>query len=199
MNLNLIFAYGSLINAESRAKDGMSGEGNPVKVVGIRRGWNQAISNPRVTALGVSENADSWCNGILVPLTKSELSGFDKREGAGGYKRIRLEEGRIISLQKEFSGEKIWVYIGEDSDPAASDAPIIQSYIDVIMSGCLSFGENFTKKFVISTHNWDMPWIDDRLDPIYPRAMKEVPLAETIDKILREEIPIQFSPRRKRD
>ena len=195
MDNNFIFGYGSLINAESRAITGVSGEVIPLKVTGVRREWGHIISVAKITGLNLVENPDSWCNGGLASIDETELLNFDQREDDGGYRRILLEENKITGLPKEFSGEKIWVYVGKNSKPMAEDAPIIQSYIDIAMSGCLSFGENFAREFVISTYRWNTPWVNDRLNPIYPRAMKEVPLAGTIDRILKEEIPTQFFSR----
>jgi|GEM_PF-5561375 len=51
----------------------------------------------------------------------------------------------------------------------------------------------FSRMFIESTENWDKPWVNDRENPSYTRAIdyKSTP-AETlsrIDKLLRETVP----------
>ena len=42
--------------------------------------------------------------------------------------------------------------------PAEISFPITQSYVDIIMRGCLSISHDFARKFLQTTHGW---WHDD--------------------------------------
>lgn len=51
-------------------------------------------------------------------------------------------------------GVPIWVYVPRKEDSASEDAPIYQSYIDVILGGCLSISPEFAREFLLSTQGW---------------------------------------------
>ncbi len=198
MTQNYLFGYGSLINPESRKKTGKSGEATPVRVMGVQRGWNQVVSHARATVLGAREQAGLTCNGVIIPVEESELATFDQREKDGGYRRVSLDKSRIIHLESADREGVFWMYVAEllELQTPSEENPIIQSYADVALTGCFSFGESFAREFVLTTVGWDAPWINDRSDPRYPRAMDRVPLAEAIDSLLAELVPAAFRNRR---
>ena len=70
-----IFGYGSLIYKDSRDKSGESGDSIPVKVNGIRRGWNIAISQARAVALSDSANHGpvQWSHFLRRRFRNSEI------------------------------------------------------------------------------------------------------------------------------
>ncbi len=52
-----------------------------------------------------------------------------------------------------------------------SEAPILLSYLDVVVQGFLpEFGEAGVARFFETTDNWALPVADDRAAPLYPRA-----------------------------
>lgn len=196
MNMeNFIFGYGSLINTESRARTGHSGEALPCVVEGIERQWNLVVSQMNATAVGAIFNPEALCNGVIVPVPEAELPKFDEREI--GYTRIRLNIGGIrpINNQEVPKGE-IWAYVANHPGTPSEKAPLVQSYIDVIMSACFDYGENFARDFVLQTTGWNNPWINDRSHPRYPRFMEQVPLASKIDNLLLELVPDAFHSRK---
>jgi cation transport regulator ChaC len=75
---------------------------------------------------------------------------------------------------------KVWVYIPNNGVYANDKYPIMQSYLDIIIRGCLNISEDFAIKYLETTHGFDVHdqspqyvWIDDRQDPHYVRADKD--------------------------
>ena len=196
MSENFIFGYGSLMSKESRAKTGMTGDAIPVRVKGLQRAWNQVIPNAFVTALGVVFEEEAFCNGVIIPIAESQLPNFDKRESDGGYFRIQLQRDLIDSFGMHLPEGIIWVYITDNPGFPSDQFPLIQSYADVALTGCFEYGEAFAKEFIATTKGWDTSWLNDRTNPRYPRAMKEVPLASVFDALLQSLIPEAFNKRK---
>ena len=184
MNHNFLFGYGSIINNTSRAAT--SGAVPEVAVIAkllhpsFVRSWSFR-SHTGFTALGLirSENdlKEAIC-GVLVPVSLSSLAQFDIREV--GYNRIEIDPklihicdgyGDIASREKVdcyrtllADGAKVWVFIPEDSRalPPDKDHPILQSYVDVCVRGCLEWGgEAFARQFLLSTEGWSDYYLDD--------------------------------------
>lgn len=185
MAINYVFGYGSLINPESRARTGYSGATALVLVRGFQRSWNFVYPKGRMTALGVIPLEKATANGVLVEIPEAELPLFDQREG--GYKRVAVSRADVTGLNgQQIPDGLFWLYVPASPGFPSADCPICQSYIDVVLKGCLELGESFAAEFVRTTTNWEYPWIDDRSAPRYVRAMKNVPpdVSMEIDKIL---------------
>jgi hypothetical protein len=90
----------------------------------------------------------------------------------------------------------IWVYVPKRPVPADASHPILQSYVDIIVRGCLETGgEAMARSFIATTSGWFHPagthhWVDDRATPIYKRADVEYSLsnAAKIDALLFDEL-----------
>lgn len=190
-----IFGYGSLINAESRKKSGYSGKSIPVIVNGIKRAWSVRINPPHnLTVLGAYFDKSSKCNGVIVEIPKGELKQFDDRELPFGYKRIALSSKEIIPISGKAPKGNIWVYVEKEHFFPTKTFPIAQSYVDVVINGCLEINKDFAKDFITLTDNWDSPWINDRNNPKYPRAGSSSSNAP-IDTILKKTILSSFKKR----
>ena len=50
----------------------------------------------------------------------------------------------------------VWIYVPkiQYTAYATTSCPIIQSYIDIIIRGCLSISHDFAKQFLLTTHGW---------------------------------------------
>lgn len=50
----------------------------------------------------------------------------------------------------------VWIYVPKENyaSYANTSCPIIQSYIDIILRGCLSISNDFAKQFLLTTHGW---------------------------------------------
>jgi hypothetical protein len=167
------------------------------------------------------------CVGVLIEVLKDELEPLDKREY--GYQRqlIALERVERVDellpttelrdMYKETFLDAtagvlsspislpahIWVYVPEMSftNPPTAAYPILQSYVDICMRGCLAISSLFLREFLITTWGWhpmeiaELPgtrlatlnekgesttnetsfvgsWSNDRYNPIYVRADK---------------------------
>ena len=187
MAIQYLFGYGSLINSESRARTGCSGAAIPVRVKGLQRAWNFVDPATRTTYLGVVRREESMTNGILVSIPAADLPLFDQREA--GYTRTSLEHARVSGWHgQEVPKDALWMYLPNAPGFPSRHCPIAQSYIDVVLAGCLDVDESFAAEFVRTTTNWGYPWVDDRSAPRYARALQNAPPARyaEIDRILLE-------------
>ena len=168
MDKHYIFGYGSLINSDSRRITGIAGDSIPVRVRGLQRYW-VSFTGVDMRAVGVRSEAESQCNGVLFDVPASELDKFDLRER--GYVRKALDHQHIeyLDVQESLLDHPVWVYTYPDCPHESQFSPISQSYLDVIMLGCLEVGEHFAREFLQHTNLWQ-DWHDDRLNPRYPRA-----------------------------
>ena len=93
----------------------------------------------------------------------------------------------------------VWVYEQQESLPAQRSFPITQSYLDIIIRGCMSISLDFARRFLETTHGFwhdndesvekgikvkdasnvedqsntihsHHTWVDDRRNPMYVRA-----------------------------
>ena len=120
------------------------------------------------------------------------------------YKDTFLEKWpqRIDAAKGHENEVCVWCYVPkkEAMGMARAENPILQSYVDVCVKGCLSISKSFAREFAEGTYGWysgDFPthwdsnaendektrasdssscWIDDRKDPKYVRANKEYSL-----------------------
>jgi hypothetical protein len=185
---NFIFGYGSLICEDSRARTGASGQAIPVRIKGVERQWNAVYPKFEMSAVGAISNPNGACNGVIFQVPEEEIPKFDEREV--DYSRIKLDREDISAImQQSVPQGNIWVYVANSPGIPDTKSPIVQSYIDVILTGCLNINEEFAREFISSTTGWDSPWINDRENPVYMRAMKEVHYRQKIDQILKELVP----------
>jgi len=49
---------------------------------------------------------------------------------------------------------RTWVYVQQNPQPPTDEHPIVQSYVDTILRGCLSISEDFAKEFILTTKGW---------------------------------------------
>lgn len=176
MAKNFIFGYGSLISEESRKKTGITGKSIPAKLFGYRREWNTQIPKEKATFLGLIKNKKNFCNGIIFEVFKKTLKKFDKREGSY-YKRIEVNSSKIKILPKNKLGNKqivkIWVYLTKKPKKPTKNFPILLSYLEIVIKGCLNFGKEFFKEFFKTTYKWGY-LEDDSNNPKYVRAEKKL-------------------------
>jgi|ERR1041385_1251997 cation transport regulator ChaC len=175
-----IFGYGSLIHPDSRARTGVTGTAIPVRVRGWQRAWNALSEKFGMAALGVVPQAGAGCNGVLVEVPDNQLGEFDKREAM--YARTRLDPAEISALEPHrLSPDEAWIYVPLHPERPTTACPIVQSYVDVVLAGCLTIGEAFATEFMRTTALWDAPLVNDRWTPRYPRA-EHFP-ADVLDRV----------------
>lgn len=191
-----LFGYGSLIDAASRHKTDDTGNAYPVRVSGLQRAWHAVARRSGYTVVGVTPRRGASCNGVLIEIAPHELPSFDTRERL--YHRVVLPQQAITPLSvamQTLSAHTVWTYITSCAGTPADSHPLIQSYIDVILTGCLAIGPDFATEFIETTIGWVPTWLNDRRQPRYMRALTETPRAVEIDQLLQAHAPHAFSHR----
>ena len=84
----------------------------------------------------------------------------------------------------------IWFDGTANKQPPTERHPIVQSYVDVCLDGCLEIEgtyplarrAQYAKEFIKTTSHWQTPWVNDRIYPWRPTVY--VPRATEIDALL---------------
>ena len=173
---------------------------------GFRRGWNFR-SATGFTALGIvrttttsnddddnNPTAATRVNGVVFRITRRMLiDGFDRREV--GYDRVEIPHAQL-EFHKPLSSnqdaldiqphEKIWVYVPQPTSLATADEdhPILQSYVDTVLQGCLEWGgTDMCHEFVVTTGDWSPYFLNDTPSSRRPWLFRKQYTA--IDDVLR--------------
>ena len=116
-------------------------------------------------------------NGVLFKVLKSEIPYFDVREA--GYSRICVplkyldfyhhrhpasdKDGMDTSFPFH-SNTNVWLYVPLPSQTMTADEnhPLLQSYVDTVLQGCLEWGgEAMAENFIVSTDGWSSYYLND--------------------------------------
>lgn len=160
------FGYGSLVNRRTHAH----GDARPVQVCGWRREWRATTLRP-LAFLSVIPDPACTIAGLTAKVDAGDWSTLDRREAA--YDRIALSPE---SLCPGVDGHVAIYAIPPATDPKLDDHPILLSYLDVVVQGFLDhFGPEGVGAFFDTTSGWQVPVMDDRTAPIYPRAQPLLP------------------------
>jgi len=186
---NYIIGYGSLMERESRMiTNPQAHRVEPVLVKGFQRVWGQNGGNYKTTFLTLIEKKDAKLNAIFYSVNIENLLKTDQRERS--YCRIKVDEKNL-----DFYGRKVnskdanfWIYAATPDrlkKPSATH-PIVQSYVDIFINGCLQTEEEFklqgfAKDCIQLTSDWSEQWVNDRLHARRPFAIKN---AVKIDQLL---------------
>ncbi|SLN15518.1 hypothetical protein PSA7680_00402 [Pseudoruegeria aquimaris] len=157
------FGYGSLVNRGTHDYR----DSAPARLQGWRRHWRQIASFPRAI-LTAARQPDCRIDGLIARVPGADWARLDAREAA--YDRVLL--GAEIS-HAHASAAAIAIYeIPEAKHPAPeAPHPIALSYLDVVVQGYLQeFGTGGVADFFATTTGWEAGILDDRSDPLYPRA-----------------------------
>jgi hypothetical protein len=186
--MQYIFGYGSLICADSRSRTGVSSEAYAVSITGIARRWSVPVPDYGATALGAHQDENSQCNGVIFAVDNDNLARFDQRER--GYDRIRIDWNQVQNLGYEPlpAENPLWAYVGFDSDDPVPHRPILQTYLDVILNGCLAINPDFAERFIATTTPWQH-LRNDRNAPGYPRPLSDDSRHPDIDALLNRTLP----------
>ncbi len=181
-----IFGYGSLIDADCRQRTFPGEQAYAARVHGYQRYWSGLKGYDDRSAVVISPEPKASVNGVLIPFDEAFLVQLDQREA--GYDRVLLNAEQVELLcELPQAAAKIYVYVAQEYWHPQSDSPILQSYLDVCLRGCLAISEQYAREFLLSTNYWVNHWVDDRQQPLYPRAENIDALAlEQIDSILND-------------
>ena len=137
--------------------------------------------------------------GVLIPVYENELPAFDVRET--GYDRLLIEDHNRIQRVDELlddedvddyykntfleeaneksnntpaaSTANVWVYVPQTSNPPTKEYPIIQSYVDICMRGCLSISSKFLHEFLKTTYGWHPQEIIDLMTTMNEKGKQQ--------------------------
>ena len=165
------FGYGSLVNRDTLPGDAKSAR---VRVSGWRRAWRHSSlsSTVRRCTLTVIPDPDCTIFGTIVaqPLVQAET--LQKREAQ--YGKIDLAPAAIEWVdERPDHWPEPFIHVGEaeHARPGDHDHPVLLSYLDTVVSGfLLTFGNDGPRHFMDTTADWHVPVLNDRRDPLYPRA-----------------------------
>jgi hypothetical protein len=195
-----IIGYGSLMQDESRKRTTPNANiAYPVKVNGYRRGWFTKGSGVgfSTTFLGVVQSKAGALNAAIYLIDVTEITTMDRREFS--YCRLAVEPGNYSLLKQDIplSPGQAWIYVNKPETIATANRryPIVQSYVDVFLSGCLELEqrfdlEDFAQQCLVTTSNWSIQWMNDRIYPRRPFIYQ--PKAGRIDQLLKEHLPQYF-------
>ena len=167
---------------------------SPVVVKGIARGWFDHTDVPSwsPTYLGGVNEEGAECNGVVFPVTSAELDSYARRET--GYRPMKIVSSQVTMLDggSALPDGDIWYFANTRKRFASVEHPIVQSYVDVCLNGCLEIEAmyplakqaSFAEQFIATTGNWGPPWINDRIHPWRPFLY--VPRAWAIDALLQK-------------
>jgi hypothetical protein len=135
--------------------------------------YNNKITNSWIS-LGTYPKKNSIINCTIFPVNENQLIELDSREKY--YKKIEINYNdiEIIKGDKLNKKKKIFCYIIDKKlfKKPSLKYPILQSYIDICIKGCLYIdfilknkNFEFTKQFIQNTYNWKKLkyWINDRI------------------------------------
>jgi len=195
-----VFGYGSLMSPDSPPA-GLSDRQRKLflpywirKEAGFQRVWNYRHGSVGINAVGLrkvpEDQADFIC-GIAYPMDYEFASDlFSKRED--GYRLLLLHEDLMAPMHEDYRipdgcgyiwivGEPISQCLGPENESCdnykckrhwpTDDSPILQSYVDEIIAGCLKYrttsgktdGMNFAAAVIQSIRGWEWPWFNDRI------------------------------------
>jgi hypothetical protein len=190
-----IVGYGSLMQDESRKRTSpQAGPAHPVDIAGFRRGWFAAGASVGLTTtfLGVAPDEGAHLNAVVYRVEQAEVAATDRREA--GYCRRAVSRAQMKPLDSSSivpQDAQAWIYVNTARNTAAPtrDKPIVQSYVDIFVSGCLEQEERFrlagfAAACLTSTSGWSQYWVNDRLHPRRPFVHQ--PRAGQIDRLLSE-------------
>lgn len=196
-----MIGYGSLIDEQSKKRTDPSVEESfPVLIKGYKRSWSVHGNLPGLNAtfLSITKDKDASFNGVIYKISKPEnIQRYDKRETT--YCREALNTDRVKMYSGTLPDQKqVWVYtaIQKTNEYPTRDIPIVQSYVDIFIRGCIQIEEkfkisHFARDCIKSTGQWSNHWENDRVFP--RRAFLYEPYAPKIDALLKEILPEKFS------
>jgi hypothetical protein len=135
---------------------------------------------------------DATCNGVLFALPPTELDRLNWREAE--YTAAQVDPATVDVLGGDAvpGNAEIWYYAVEGIRLPNATHPIVQSYVDICIGGCLEIEEAFpqaragafARQFIATTEGWQTPWINDRQLPWRPSVYE--PRAWDIDDLLKD-------------
>ena len=163
MNDPFFFGYGSLVNRKTHDY----GQAHPAKIKGWRRAWRRSPLR-NLCFLTAVPDPDTTIEGLIAAVPNADWAALDIREH--GYLRHEVT-GHVEHGTKHDPQIAIYAIAPKEHASPTPENPILLSYLDVVVQGYLTeFGEDGVARFFQTTDGWHAPIMNDRANPIYPRA-----------------------------
>lgn len=154
------FGYGSLVNRKTHAYCDV----HRAHLRGWRRVWRQTHLR-NLAFLSVEPAPDVAIDGLIAAVPGADWDALDEREMA--YHRSPISDG-LTHPGPDTARVEIYQVSPQNMTDGAH--PILLSYLDVVVQGYLAeFGADGVAAFFETTAGWDIPIMDDRSAPFYPR------------------------------
>ncbi len=189
---HIVLGYGSLLSRGSRERySGIYTQGLPVRVSGFKRAWVTRSLQEKQTYVGAISDNTSQLNAQLIPAeVNPSLRAREKNyrfvevpanaismvdsfycEQTLSHRANSNQANKNALLRDVLQHHQLWLCETLLCHHASTDFPVSQSYIDTCLVGCLEHGGvSEATAFIEHTHGWEHPRINDRANPIYPRA-----------------------------
>jgi hypothetical protein len=183
--VNFVIGYDSLMNGVAKEKTvPCTGPNIPVRVFGYCRKFNceGTFLHRPTTLLGVEEDPNRYFTGVAFSLLDDrQLAQLDEKEKYFYRQRVRDSQiqflngsdAQLVQRGNEVMKPRFWIYlVRPDFQGCPSPTcPILQTYLDIFVEGCLQIEEtfgisDFTQESLCTTKGWrEMQWrsyIQDR-------------------------------------
>jgi len=170
------FGYGSLVNLGSLRTPFISAHRATLK--GWQRKWLSRPAEPNSFAtreglafLSVVKAQNAEIDGMLITDHSNSLASLDEREHL--YSRVAIDTTDMHLHDENIDIQERFLYVADEhpADEQNSNTKILRSYLDVVMQGYHEhFGVEGVKRFYATTQNFELEILEDRDQPLYPRA-----------------------------
>lgn len=195
-----VIGIGSLMEKSSKERTAPNTGANlPVMVHGFQRRWSARgsdIGSGTTYLAAVTDPEATMAAAMYRVLRIEDLMATDEREAY--YCRAAVDPNSIEPLDGSTIPEtgQFWLYVSQPdaAQPPNDRFPIVQSYVDIFISGCLQLSElainydaDFAEACVETTSDWSTHWVNDRVYPRRPFIYQ--PNAGRIDRLLHRLVP----------
>ena len=198
-----IVGYGSLMEQASKQRTAPNtGENLPVQVTGYQRKWNSrgSLIGFSTTYLGIEPASGVRMVAALYRVfAAADIAATDTREAEYCREKVAPADIRMLDGSAAPEQGQIWIYVNKKDAtlPPSERFPIVQSYVDIFLGGCIELeakvedkSASFADACIDTTAGWSEHWVNDRLYPRRPFIHQ--PNAGKIDSLLQRKLPGYF-------
>lgn len=157
------FGYGSLVNTATHIYP----NAQKATLTGWRRAWVSTDARETVFLTAVPAEPRDQIQGLIAAVPNADWLALDTRET--GYQRVP-SEGNVSHDRQGINDISHYAVSQMDIRKAGSQM-ILLSYLDVVVQGYRQqFGTDGVAAFFDTTDGWDIPILNDREAPGYPRS-----------------------------
>mmetsp|Transcript_2492 Transcript_2492/g.5277 ORF Transcript_2492/g.5277 Transcript_2492/m.5277 type:complete len:338 (-) Transcript_2492:121-1134(-) len=121
---------------------------------------NKSMSLWPTNSAEVDDEAGSAQSSLFSDSEQLELEHVRCSECRQVFEKASEKRGQTCSTSNKCDSSRereemaVWVYVQSKNLPAERSFPIPQSYVDIIIRGCLSISHDFARRFLETTFGW---------------------------------------------